>query len=222
MPPKPLSHQPGPLHLEMDSLGTYPFVQRPHLAVLAMERIASWATVESWLLKLYVDLSGGNKSMAADIFLALEGNAAKSAAITKLIARIEPRYQTLYLAISKMAKTRSKERDKLAHWIWGISPQYIDALLLADPRSEVRKTLDFEETRDLTMDEIFKQNLEGIYIYDSIAFREMLKGNTDLASYIFRFRWLRIPIHNPNDKLYHELCAEPAIREILDRQARQG
>ena len=207
MPPRPLSsYTQRPFHTELNSSGEYPFARRPHIAVLAMECIASWSLVESWLLNLWIALSGGNEAIAAEIFISLEGNSAKSAAIGKLVKRLDPRYQALYAAISRIAKTQQKSRDKLAHWVWGHSPQMPDALLLADPR-----VLAMQQSGDKT-----------VYIYDSNCLREILVDNNKLSGYVFDFSRIVQNHHNHNDELYLTLCAEPAIREILDRRATQG
>ena len=176
-----------------------------------MEAIATWSTAESWLLNLYLELAGGNKSAAAEMFLTLESRSAKSAALNPLIHRLDGRYQTLYRAVAKLSRSRQSARDKLAHWVWGYSAQLPDALLLADPKALAAAKPD---VADPSQNHITPH----IYVYNEADFRSIIHDNEELAGYGFKFRWIVTNhISNRKDQLYHELCAQPAIADILHR-----
>ena len=181
--------------------------QREPLARAALEVIASFATVESWMLELYLDLTGGSKTVAAEMFLTLESRSARSGAIRPLVARLGERYQRLYRALEKLLKTRAGERDKLAHWVWGISPHLPDALLLANP-----KTL-------ATLDSLDPDIREHIYVYRQPDFDKITAANYKLAGHGMTFRFIVMGhAANREDRLYHRLCAEPDLADILRRQ----
>jgi hypothetical protein len=210
--PQPLSSLRRHVGYVLNSIGVYPLRERPALALAAMEGIATWATVESWMLDLYLDLAGGNKTLAAELFLTLESNSARSAAIVPLIAPLEKKYRDLYAAIAKLVKTRGRARDRLGHWVWGYSGQLPDALLLANPKA--MSTLDWTNPEDRE-----RVNAEILY-YTAADFAQIVRDNEELAGFGFKFRWI-VTNHpsNREDRLYHELCAAPALAEILHHQA---
>ena len=118
--------------------GDRPLARHPELAVLALEAIASWSNVEGFLLRLFMQLLGGNESLAASVYLTLEGQSAKTNAIRVASANVlrdRPRELALLEAILAIAKTNEKDRNKLAHWTWGESPDLPDAVLLVDPHA---------------------------------------------------------------------------------------
>jgi hypothetical protein len=136
------------------------------LAVLAMEAIASWSNVESFKLRLFIQLVGGLKAtVAASIFLALQSNLAKSQAIQAAAATVlKERQDELQLlsVILRLAKTREKDRDKLAHWVWGDSPDVHTGILVIDPKDLV--VLEFSR----------------VYVYTTKDFNSIIEGNERL------------------------------------------
>jgi hypothetical protein len=65
----------------LGNAGDRPIERHPVLAAVALEAIASWSNVEAFLLRLFLHLLGGNQSLASSVYLSLEGQAAKTAAI---------------------------------------------------------------------------------------------------------------------------------------------
>jgi hypothetical protein len=78
--PNPISAVNANANIILGNAGDRLLARHPDLAVKALEAIASWANVEGFMLKLFIKLLGGNDSIAASIFLALEGQSAKTAA----------------------------------------------------------------------------------------------------------------------------------------------
>jgi hypothetical protein len=74
------------------------------------------------MLSLFVQLFGGHDSLATEVFLSLDGQAAKSAAISAAGASVlkdrDEEFRVLR-AILAIAKSNEKDRNKLAHWTWG-------------------------------------------------------------------------------------------------------
>ena len=210
--PQPLSRvRPGGCSYHLNNVGDYPLREREQLARAAMEGIASFATVESWMLELYLELAGGNKSIAASMFLTLESRSARSSVLQPLIAALEPRYQDLYRAIAKLLRTRALDRDKLAHWVWGVSNDLPDALLLADPKALA--LINYAERAETS------RLPDHIFVYRASDFVSIIERNNELAGFGQRFRFIvRGHPANREDRLYHELCAEPALADILRRQ----
>ncbi len=160
------------------------------------------------MLRLFVTMMGGPEDKAATIYLAMETQSAKTAAIVALAnAHLSEENRDLLKAVLAVAKSRQKDRDRIAHGVWGESPNIPDALLLINQKDKIRTEL----------------SREYVLVYKESDFVSMIEGNRQLSRYVFNFRWI-IEGHpaNKDGSLYRELCAKPEIRERLDRQALQA
>jgi len=202
--PQPLSRLAPRAGYEIGNVGCRTLAQRPQLAILAMEAIAAWSHVENFMLRMYVQMAGGQQADAAAVYLALESNSVKTKAINVLAERkLEPGNLRLLRALIKVAKSAQKERDKLAHWIWGSTPELPDALLLSDPRNQ-------------------NHAAEEILVYRAEDFEQMRVKFERIAEWSHLFYFILMNhVANRGGRLYEKLCREPEIAEILDRQAQQ-
>lgn len=182
--------------------GDRPLHRHPELAVLAIEAIASWSNVENFMLNLFIQLFGGNESMSANIYLSLENQSAKNAAINAAAdtaLKEKPEELSVFKAIMAISKTNEKSRNKLAHWTWGDSPNIADGVLLIDPRSSIGE-LDKSE----------------IYVYKAQDFNSIIQANDRLCGFGLRFNFiLRDHVANRGGQLLNDLKSEPEIRERL-------
>ncbi|TAK05524.1 hypothetical protein EPO44_06370 [bacterium] len=207
--PQPLSRVRSSATIILGNAGDRSLARHPELAVLAIEAIASWSNVESFMLNLFIQLMGGNDSMAASVYLALEAQSAKNAAI-KTAAEIalkgrEQELRVLY-AILSIIKTNEKERNKLAHWTWGDSPDIPDALLLVNPRTVIHEL-----------------DRSDIYVYRAPDFQTLIHANDRLCGYGLKFNFvLRDHVANRDDRLLAELSSEPEIQQRLAQQKQSG
>jgi hypothetical protein len=189
-----------------ETLGIGPLVRHPALAAIALEAIASWSNVEAFLLRLFIQVLGGNESLAASVYLSLEGQSAKTSAISAAAANaLAARGQELQVleALLSIAKTNEKERNKLAHWAWGDSPNLPDALLLLNPRVHI-------------------ENLDAsqIYVYREQDFRSIIQANDRLCGFAMDLEFvLSGHVANRDGRLLDRLAHEPEIAERLMRQA---
>ena len=203
--PQPLSLVAPYANVEIGNVGFGTIARRPDLAVLSMAAIAAWAHVESFMLRAYVELAGGSDADAAAVYLALEGAGPKTKVIAVLAERkLSAAHLALLRAILKVAKSGQKERDKLAHWIWGTSEELPEALLLADPRNLTHES-------------------GSILVYKKEDFASMHMRFERIASWGQTFGFI-LSGHpaNRDGQLYEQLCREPEIAEILNRHAQQG
>jgi hypothetical protein len=181
--------------------------ERPQLAHMIAQVIVSWSHVEGFMLKLFVTLMGGRNQIAADVFLALETQSAKIAAINAAAKRLPENQEQLLHAILRIAKSKQRARDKIAHGSWGFSPQLPDALLLIDPRAS------FAESN---------HKHDHIYVYRQSDFEGIIRDNAKVAGFVSNLHWIITGhVANRDGRLRDELLAEPEIRERLDRQASQ-
>lgn len=196
--PDPLSRVAPNAGLIIGNAGDRPLSRHPDLAVLAIEALASWSNVEAFLLRLFIDLFGGHGSLAASVFLSLEGQSAKNAAISAAAASAladRPNELRVLLAILAIAKTNEKDRNKLAHWTWGDSPKLPDALLLVDPRSTIGEF-----------------DLSKVFVYRATDFHRIIQANDRLCGFGLQFNFI-LNGHpaNRDGELNAKLLAEPEI-----------
>ena len=203
--PQPLSRVLRDAPVRIGNAGDRLFDRHPRFAVLAAETIASWSNVESFMLRLFVQLMGGVADTAATVFLALEIQSAKTAAIRAVAQSLPHEQQQLLGAILAIAKTQQKARDKLAHWVWGECPALPDVILLVNPKNTVGGDLDRDQ----------------IFVYREDDFHDAIAANDRLCGFALHFRWI-LDGRQPgarDGQLFAQLSAEPEIREKLDRPA---
>lgn len=207
--PQPISRVSPNATIIIGNAGDRPLMRHPQLAVLAIEAIASWSNVESFMLNLFVQLLGGNGSLAAEIFLSLENQSAKTSAVNaaaECVLENEPENLALLKAILSISKTNEKSRNKLAHWLWGDSPDLQDALLLVNPKTK--------------MDSIDRSE---VYVYREQDFLSIIQANDRLCGFGLRLSFILCGhVANRDGRLFDELMAEPEIRERLGRNASEG
>jgi hypothetical protein len=203
--PQPLSRVMPTASVYMNNIGDFPLQRHPEMALLIAEVISTWATVEAFMLDMFVDMMGGDSNNAAIVFLALEAQSAKSAAIQAIARKVlSPDNQKLLSAILAPVKSGQKERDKVAHGVWGDSPQINDGVLLSDPRDKYNG-----QSRYL-----------NIFVYKFEDFDAIRRKNQRLSSFGMSFHYIITGhITNKDGDIFHRLCSEPEIREKLDRQA---
>ena len=174
-----------------------------------MEALASWCNVEGFLLRLFIELFGGHGALAAEVFLSLQNQSAKSAAIdaaaTSVLSGRNDELRVLR-AILAIAKTNEKDRNKLAHWTWGESPSIPDALLLVDPRATIGE-----------------MNLSDIYVYKAQDFNTIIGANDRLCGFGLEFKFiLNGHVANRDGRLLAKMLAEPEIQQRLPPVAVAG
>jgi hypothetical protein len=202
--PHPISRVKPDASIIIGNAGDRPLLRHPDLAVLVAEAIASWANVESFMLGLFVELLGGDKSVASNIFMSLENQAAKNAAIgaaAKTVLNEGSAEYLVFKAIIAISKTNEKSRNKLAHWTWGDSPSIPDGLLLIDPRT--------------TIGELSK---DDVYVYKAQDFESIIEANDKLCGYGLRFTFILMGhVANRDGQLLHGLQTEPEIFQKLSK-----
>jgi hypothetical protein len=207
MPPEPLSEFAPKASIMLAGIGARYLTRHPALGLLAVEAIASWSRVEGFMLNLFIELFGGDGALAATVFLALEADGPKGAAIRAAAEKLDGDKRNLLSAILAIAKTNKKARDKLCHWLWGESPNLPDALLLVDPRSTIGMDLDRSK----------------VYVYREQDFLAIINANDRLAAYGGEFMFLIADPETTKDSpVFVQLSEVPEIRERLDHLNRKA
>lgn len=210
MPQPFLKVAPAGSNVVLDSIEESIFSKCPDLSLLALAAIASWSSVDVALLRVFIQLMGGAETMSASIYVALESQAAKTAAIqaaARSALSDRPEEAILLRAVLKIAKTQQKFRDKLAHWVWGYCPNLPNSLLLMDP----------------------KRNYGGLHKKDTLVylatdFRQYLEENKRLEKYCWQLAFV-IEVREPTPKrqnILASLSEAPEVAGILRQLVSHG
>ena len=182
-----------------------PLEARPEIGLLAMEVISSFSTVELFMLKTYMALAGGPKTVAARMYAALETKSAKTQALRAVAEVLPEDSKSTLQALLSWVKSNQSIRDKIAHGIWGYSPQIEDGLLLCNSRSLALNPENID--------------LEQIFVYKVIDFVNATKSNVDLAATGGMFgRIAEDSLSRISKEMYKIIRADPIIAEKLRRQ----
>lgn len=207
--PQPLSKVLPKCSYRIGNIGDRALSERPKLAVLAMEAIASWANVEAYLLATFIQLMGGKDNRAASVYLSLNSQAPKTQAIQAVARGVLTKEQKAVLdAILSIAKTNQPHRDRIAHGVWGVSDDLPDALLL---------------TTNTAMHSSYVSK-EDILVYREIDFKQIIEANDRLCGYagtfwhVARGRRGKEPKPKASD-VVSLLSLVPEIQERLNRRA---
>jgi hypothetical protein len=112
---------------------------RPLVAVRIAECIAEWTEIETLLGLLLALLLDANAKAAMAMYGATENRATQIKMLTAAAEHKMPEDEqdVLEAVLSAYVRPASKYRDKLAHWCWGRSPKFPEALLLTPPTTKI-------------------------------------------------------------------------------------
>ena len=201
------------------------FRRHPNLAILVAQAISTWSLVEYSMMDLFTELAGGSKDKAGAIYLALEIQSAKAAAVSALLNDLAIDRREVFYCINEIKRTRQKDRDKLAHWIWGYSTHIPDALLLCNPKTLIPIMEPFKRfavSRDNFHS--IKDTLEkNTYIYKDVDFNNIISGNVNLSIYLQKFSFaIADPPVDLKCEVYESLLTVPEIADTARRRASRG
>ncbi len=189
---------------------------RPKIAVLIAECIVKWANIETMLGILLTLLMETDAKATLAMYAALENRAAQlrmleAAAKSKLS---QDHFDVYTVMFQQFVKPALRERDKLAHWCWGCSPEMPDALLLMEPDEKTMmhvEAIDPPAPAKFDRDKIFvltKQDMERMDM--------RLLAVTNHVSFFMGSVWKR---NTPKQRasILQKLSNEPEIQTALAR-----
>ena len=178
----------------------------PELSAIALEAIVSWTDVEVQMLRVYLALLNSPDDFhAATGYLAIEGRSAKTRMVDAVAKeKLSDEKYKLFTVILRDAKSSQTQRDKLAHWSWGVSEDIPDAFVLSNPKY---------------MWTHLKRNSEVTYVYRRKDFDGIIKKNQWLVRVLSGLQFVVQDDHpfNEGDNTFRSLCQEPDIRVMLDK-----
>lgn len=156
-----------------------PARNRPELALLAMNVVAEWSILESFINGVFVALLRASPVQAASIFATIRSQQGQRDAFMAVVDVTLPDQgeRDIIMALLKAYERASKVRNRVAHWVWGHSPDLPDAVLLANPASMAAFTAEMAEfTQAVTFGTVSRNppapDNRQIYVYDKSDFTE--------------------------------------------------
>ena len=208
---------------EVFAIGPFSMWREPKLAVLVAGAIAAWSCVEARVSTLVIMIMGAEAKAAIAMLSALTSFQAQSAAIRAVISTKIPKEQhdVFDVVLLELRKT-AKRRHKLAHWLWGASPNLPGHMLLGDPevylQMEVSKHLIFQKDPERKLNK-FVAPYDGIWVYGEKDLRDLL---TDIEA-VDRLLSSLLALaskHPTSADILRQLSAEPRLQIALGK--RQG
>jgi hypothetical protein len=109
--------------------------RRAELAAKVAQCISQWSEIEVQLGAFLGLLLHANQKAAVAMYSGVENRAAQLRLILSAAEASVPseHFELLSALMSAVIRPAMRERDRLAHWVWGFSRELPDALLLSKP-----------------------------------------------------------------------------------------
>lgn len=225
--PQPLSRVNPNAGVIIGNAGDYPLERNPNLLRLSMRVMTAWATLETFITSIFVAILGDNARLGVAIYSSLIAESAQLPAFragADIALETKPRERELLEAILKIHETLGKDRNKVAHWISGYSPELPEATLLTPPAVLIKLQLDTQAYLDNAMENGIsnagpapKPDLDAIYVYEGSDFESTITQIEQLSGHCLAFRRLLRTSGPVTDLEYDRLCLEPDIAQALAR-----
>ncbi len=215
-----------------------PSKQRPQLALLAMNVIWEWSILESYLGWLFVTMLGSNPAPGAAIYSSLTSTAAQKSAFRSLASfALMGDEIDIFEAILDLFSTAAKSRNKIAHWVWGYSPQILDGLLLCNPRDVMAYQTAVEQYHSKNQEIVARKLDKGkqaiaregnkfprwpmniVFVFYAKDFENMSKDIQRLTKFVMEFRLTlkKEDSENRDGKRLQRLLSEPEVGALVTR-----
>ncbi len=220
--PNPISRVNPSAAIHISNSNDSPSAHRPQLALLAMSVLAEWSILESWVNGLFVVLSGTNAKTATAIYSSLSGSAAKRVAFDAVAKEyLKPKEIEVYTVLTAMIGRVRNQRNKLAHGVWGHSPQIPDGVLICDALEMMKFTIAVYEYDHAPAGKKVMPDLpkDKIFVYYDTYFKNLSASINRIMGYVmeFRFAILRPKKFLGTAEALDQLVQSPEIHQALTR-----
>ena len=132
--------QPYPKHIKNPKLDIgAAAIKRPKHLMMGMHIISNHSQVDSMLALAFSNLLGSDPAPTIAILNSLRNGRIKREAMEALAKDVlDEEDMKVFRAVLSFSASVEKERNRLAHWIWGIDDQIPDHVVLVNP-SKVNK-----------------------------------------------------------------------------------
>lgn len=204
-------------------IGQQALLRAPDVAAQAMRCIAQWSLVELSLSGVLVELLGANARPAMAMVSASTSSQAQVAALeAAAVTVLSIERGKVFKAALQLIRNTGKHRNRLAHWIWAFSDDVPDCLLLMDPEHYTLAAISVAEAKlDPKASVEFRYPKEFIWVY---AISDLIEYREKVLHVNYLINWLRLlgsPDLSRASQAHDQLCREPEIQKILDRQNRK-
>ncbi|MGQ0429135.1 MAG: hypothetical protein ACT4UQ_04300 [Gammaproteobacteria bacterium] len=213
--------------------------ERPDLALHVADVISTWAHCDSMLVAMLARFLKVDAAWVVNQMLeALTSSDARRAAIAGAAkAALKPKEYAVYEKVMKQIAPSRNTRHVFAHWLWGVSPEIPDALLLMDPADFTRAQLTIAETirrirnfkkdapKEPRPDEGY-ENKNAIMVWKRKELEKAAKDAHDAYEAISRlYRYLDdgTPMHAPwRNELLHAILTLQALQDPYPQNTQQA
>jgi hypothetical protein len=213
-------HGGGRCELEPGIINKYPALAA-QIGLVA----SNWAYVDALVQLILVAMLGARAELVAPLYRAIQSDRSRDEIVDEVakqeLSGIDLR---LFRALLKLSKSPNKQRNAVAHGIWGITDDIDDAVVMLNPLDWLEIGADSEAALANLALAPTKKIPEHLMVYRANDFDSLNAEIKRIASYWYTFRTLitlqrligsRAPEHI--SQLREKLCNEPPIRAELDR-----
>lgn len=104
----------------------------PELSLQAMRVLTEWSWLDHVLMLLFVRMLGANPIPGAAIYASFLGTATQQTALRAVAGTLGKDHARVFEVLMAMFGSVAKDRNKIAHWLWGYASAIPDAILLID------------------------------------------------------------------------------------------
>jgi hypothetical protein len=150
------------------------------------EVIAVWSEIDHEMGGIFGAALGADAELGIELYVAIQNNAPRKAVmIAGLRARLDKAKANKVEEFVRDLKKPREKRDKIAHGLWGTSPNHPDCLVWADTRLSMRQKA-LPERAEVTMADYLANrpydHIPKLQLYDSEEFDAI----TDEAGDLYR------------------------------------
>jgi len=190
---------------------------RPKVAIKIAECVAEWAEIETVIGLFLALLLDADASAAVAMYTSVENRAAQmrmveAAARSKLTSN---HFEVVEAIMVAFVRPAMKERDRLAHWCWGYSPDLPEDLLLIDPDQKIAQHTHII----MHLFKNFEFKRDQIFVVTEGDLTRMLARFRQAHAYVGKLTgtvWSQKPAPQRAEYL-QKLSGEPPVHEALLR-----
>jgi hypothetical protein len=193
--------------------------------------LVAWSLLERKLGNSLAQILNTQPEIGIEVYLSLEHNSAQIKVIRDTASMVMDEADlTLFDALIALVRKGGKNRNRIAHGIWGVCLQIQNGLVLAPTKHLSRVFGAASVLGNIEVDLIPDNPLAG-----ELLQRERELANTTLVYYDFEFEEMRAEISetikllstfwamrsksgNEREQLRRQLCETPAIQKLLFHQ----
>jgi hypothetical protein len=197
---------------------------RPELAAKVAACITHWSEIETHLGAFLGLLLHANQKAAVAIYSGLDNRAAQLRAIesaAEATLKVD-HFDVISVLLTVVVRPVMRDRDKLAHWAWGYSPDLQDALLIAEPGYTLEGLMSALTLYPGIDNAAIPTDFSRIYVVKAGDLTRIRTRSIEAKDNV-RLAMSSVWEHNPPSeraRLLLQLTNVPSVRAGLDRLAR--